>query len=359
MRAALCLIFGLIALSAAAQRIDTVAGTGEKQLGLFEGPAAKVNIGQPFGVEIGPDRALYITEVENHRVLRLDLHGGSVKTVAGSGRKGHSGDGGPATDAALDEPYEVRFDSAGNMYFVEMVGQIIRRVDKATGRTETIAGTPGVKGFSGDGGPAVKAQFSNPHSIAIDAPKGHLYVADIGNHRIRRIDLRTGSIDTIAGNGEAKLPQDGGIATGNPMMEPRALCIEGRNLWIALRTGHSVWRMDLDSRRLDHIAGTGAQGYSGDGGPAKLATMNGPKGITALNGHVYVNDTENQVIRDIDLKTRTIRTLAGSGPNGRGYGGEGGPATEAKMDRPHGICAGRDGIIYVGDTNNHRVRAVR
>ncbi|MCW5979391.1 MAG: hypothetical protein KIT09_15045 [Bryobacteraceae bacterium] len=357
MRAALCLALAAFAATAA-ERIETVAGTGEKQLGLFEGRAAQVNIGQPFGVEFGPDGGLYITEVENHRVLRLDLGSGAVKTVAGSGRKGHSGDGGPAAEAALDEPYEVRFDGAGNMYFVEMAGQVIRRVDKAGGRIATIAGTPGVKGFGGDGGPAAKAEFSNPHSIAIDLEKNHLYVADIGNHRIRRIDLRTGLVETVAGNGEAKLPQEG-VAAGTPMMEPRALYIEGRNLWIALRNGHSVWKMDLDTRRLERIAGTGAQGYSGDGGPAKLATMNGPKGIAVSGGHVYVVDTENQAIRDIDLKTRTIRTIAGSGPAGRGYGGDGGPATEAKLDRPHGICAGRDGAVYIGDTNNHRVRAIR
>jgi DNA-binding beta-propeller fold protein YncE len=339
--------------------METVAGTGQKELDLFEGPANKVNIGQPFGVEIGPDGALYITEVENHRVLRLELKTGVVKTVAGSGRKGHSGDGGLATQAALDEPYEVRFDSAGNMYFVEMVGQIVRRVDAATRRIDTIAGTPGAKGFGGDGGTAAKAQLSNPHSIAIDAAKNHLYIADIGNHRIRRVDLGSGVIETIAGNGEAKPPQEGVVATGHAMLEPRALFIEGRNLWIALRNGHSVWRMDLDTRVLEHIAGTGAQGYTGDGGPAKAATMNGPKGIAVWRGHVYVVDTENQVIRDIDLKSRTIRTAAGSGPTGRSYGGDGGSATEAKMDRPHGTCVGPDGAIYIGDTNNHRVRRVR
>jgi hypothetical protein len=117
--------------------------------------------------------------------------------------------------------------------------------------------------------------------------------------------------------------------------------------------------MDLDSGMLEHVAGTGAQGYSGDEGPAKLATFNGPKGIAVAREHAYVVDTENQVIRDIDLKKRVIRTLAGTGPLGRGYGGDGGAAKQARMDRPHGICATADGLVYIGDTNNHRVRVVR
>ncbi len=302
-------------------------------------------VGQPFGVEIGPDAALYITGIERHRVMRFDFGVGRLETVA---------------DQGLNEPYEVRFDAGGNLFFVEMRGQVIRRVDAVTGKTTLIAGTPGVRGFGGDGGPAVEAQLSNPHSIAIDSAKGHLYVADIGNHRIRMVDLATGLIETVAGNGEAAMPADGQSATGKPMIEPRALYVEDRNLWIALRRGHSVWRMDLDTRKLEHIAGTGEKGYGGDGGPARKATMNGPKGIAAgPDGLIYVVDTENQVIRVIDHATGRIDTLAGMGPEHRGYSGAPGPAGRAKFDRPHGIAVARDGAVYIGDTNNNRVRVIR
>ena len=326
--------------------IETIAGDGT--------PAT---VGQPFGVEIGPDGALYICEVQNHRVRRLDLKSGELTTVAGSGKKGYAGDGGPATKAELNEPYEVRFDRAGNLLFVEMQNQLVRRVDAKSGTIRTIAGT-GKKGFGGDGGPATAALLSSPHSIALDR-EDNLYIADIGNHRIRKVDAKTGVISTIAGNGERMPPTAGQPASGQPMIGPRALFIDGDTLWIALREGHSVWKMDLTSGVLAHVAGTGKTGFSGDGGPASKATFNGPKGIAiGPDKAVYVVDTENQAIRRIDLSAGTISTIAGRGPEHRGGSGDGGPATEAAMDRPHGICVGPDGAVYIGDTNNHRVRRV-
>jgi len=278
------------------QTIQTVAGTGQSKNNGSQGPASKINVAQPFGVELGPDGALYITEVGNHRVLRLDLNAQSITTVAGTGRKGYSGDGGPATKAGLNEPYEVRFDKEGNMYFVEMQNHVVRRVAAKTGRISTVAGT-GKRGYSGDGGPATKATFNRPHSIALDAVGG-LYIADIGNHRIRRVDLETGIVESIAGSEERRLPKDGQVAKGNPILGPRALFIDGNTMWVALREGHSVWKLDLKKGTLHHVAGTGKKSFSGDGGPAKHATFNGPKGIAVgPDGTVYVVDTENQAIR--------------------------------------------------------------
>lgn len=340
-----------------AATIDTVAGTGQPQNNGDEGDARKINIGDPFGVEIGPDGALFITEVRNHRVWRLDFSSRKLSVVAGNGEQGYSGDGGLATDAALNEPYEIRFDKDGNMFFVEMKNHVVRRVDAQTGMISTVAGT-GKQGFSGDGGPAVNATFNNPHSIALDG-RGGLYIADIGNHRIRRVDLNSGNVETIAGNDERKLPRDGQVTKGNPILGPRALFIDGDTIWIALREGHSVWRLDMTAGTLHHVAGSGKQGFSGDGGSAKDATFNGPKGIAiGPAGHVYVVDTENQAIRKIDTKTNVITTVAGSGPAHRGGSGDGGPATQAELDRPHGICLSTDGSIYIGDTLNHRVRRV-
>lgn len=347
-----------VAKQAGAAEISTVAGTGASANNGDQGPAAKINIAQPFGVEIGPDGALYITEVGNHRVLRLDLKTQMIKTVAGTGRKGYSGDGGPATEADLNEPYEVRFDQSGNMFFVEMRNHIVRRVDAETGRISTIAGT-GTSGYSGDGGPATKAMFNQPHSIALDGKDG-LYIADIGNHRIRRVDLVRGTVESIAGSSDRRLPEDGQLAQGNPILGPRALFIEGDTMWIALREGHSVWKLDLSDGRLHHVAGTGQKNFSGDGGPAKQATFDGPKGIAVgPAGNVYVVDTENHAVREVDPKSGTISTVAGQGPRHRGGGGDHGPANQAEMDRPHGICVAKNGTIYIGDTLNHRVRSVK
>lgn len=338
--------------------IVTVAGTGQAKLGRQAGPVDQVNIGQPFGALIGPDGALYVTEVENHRVLRVDLGSGQVTTIAGTGEKGYSGDGGPATQAQLNEPYELRFATNGDIYFVEMVNNIVRKIDGQTGIISTVAGT-GEKGYSGDGGQATEAAFHRPHSIALSEDDRYLYIADIQNHRIRRVDLQSGMVTSIAGNGEKKLPVDGETIAGKPILGPRALFLEDGQLWIALREGNSVWRLDLSDGRIHHVAGTGKSGFSGDGGSAKTATMNGPKGIAkAPNGRIYIVDTENQTIREIDTQRDRIRTVAGIGPQGRGYAGDGGPATSAQMDRPHGIGIGPDNALYIGDTNNHRVRKV-
>ena len=347
----------VVAATAAAGTIDTVAGTGQDSDNGAAGQASKINVAQPFGVELGPDGALYVTEVGHHRVRRIDLATGRLTTVAGTGTKGYSGDGGPAQAAQLNEPYEVRFDAAGNMFFVEMQNHLVRKVAADTGRITTVAGT-GKKGFSGDGGPAVEATFNVPHSIALDG-RGGLYIADIGNHRIRRVDLQKGLVDTIAGTGERVLPRDGQLARGKPLLGPRALFVQGSTLWIALREGHSIWRMELGRGVLRHVAGTGAKGYSGDGGPAREATFNGPKGIAVgPAGKVYVVDTENQAIRAINLRSGKIATVAGKGPRFRGGAGDGGSATAAELDRPHGICVSSKGVIFIGDTVNHRVRRV-
>jgi streptogramin lyase len=357
--AALLLSTVLCSLSTlAGQTIETIAGTGKPENNGDRGQALKLNVGDPFGVEIGPDGALYICEVRNHRVLRLDMRSGELTTVAGNGTKGYSGDGGPATKAQLNEPYEVRFDRAGNMLFVEMQNQLVRKVDAKTGTISTIAGN-GTKGYGGDNGPATVAQLNTPHSIALDAAD-NLYIADIANHRIRKVDAKTGIINTIAGNGERQPPLDGQTAAGKPMIGPRALFVDGEALWIALREGHSVWQMDLRSGVLKHIAGTGKRGFTGDGVLAKDATFDGPKGIAiGPDKCVYVADTENHAIRKIDLRSGVITTIAGSGPQQKGSAGDGGLATAATMDRPHGICVGRDGAVYVGDTLNHRVRRVK
>ena len=337
----------------AAETIDSPIGTGSPENNGDFGHANSVNIGQPFGVEVGPRGAMYITEVENHRVIEYLPKTGKVRTVAGNGKKGLTRDGGLATEAALNEPYEVRFAANGDMYFVEMKNHMVRKVDAKTQVISTVAGT-GERGFSGDDGPAMNARLNNPHSIALDN-QGNLYIADIGNHRIRKVDLASGMIQSIAGNNQRLRPQDGQLAKGNSILGPRALFYRDNILWIALREGHSVWKLDFSDGRLRHIAGTGAKGYSGDGGSPVQATFDGPKGIVVdEQGRILVVDTENHAIRMIDLVQSKITTVAGNGHVG--FSGDGGLAVEATMNRPHGIGIDLQGRVYVGDTNNHVIR---
>jgi len=335
--------------------ISTVAGTGQDGNNGDQGNATDVHVAQPFGVEIGPDGALYVTEVGNHRIMRVDRKTKQLTTIAGTGQAGYAGNRQEAANAVLREPYEIRFAKNGDIYFVEMKNHIVRKIEALTNTVSLVAGI-GTAGFGGDGGAATAAALNNPHSIALD-DQGYLYIADIGNHRIRRVNLVTGIIDTIAGTGAKKLPTNGSLARGNAMLGPRALCHDNGVLWIALREGHSVWSLHLTSGRLQHVAGTGEKGFTGDNGAPLQATFNGPKGIAVgPQGRLFVVDTENQAIRMIDLKRNKILTVCGYGPQGRGSGGDGADATKAQMGRPHGICVDAKGVVYVGDTMNHRVR---
>jgi streptogramin lyase len=336
-------------------KILTYVGTGQQGFSGDGGPATQGRLDNPFGVVRGPDGALYVCEAGNH-VIRRIAPDGTLSTIAGTGKRGYSGDGGPATKAELNEPYEIRFDRSGNMFFVERLNHIVRRVDARSKIISTVAGT-GKPGFSGDGGPAVKAALSQPHSIQFD-PKGDLYICDILNHRIRRIDRKTGIISTFAGNGNQAPTPDGAELEGTPLNGPRAIDFDGQgNMWLALREGNAVYRIDMKKRTIHHVAGTGEKGFSGNGGPAKQATLSGPKGLSiGPDGNVYLADTESHTIRMIDLRKKTMELVAGTGE--RGDGPDGDPLA-CKMARPHGVFVDRDGSIYVGDSEAHRVRVIK
>ncbi len=190
---------------------------------------------QPAGLTIGPDGALYLCEVGNHVIERLDLKTGKSSVVAGQyGKKGYAGDGGSATDALLNEPFELRFDRNGDLYFVEIQNFIVRKVDRKTKLIATIAGD-GTSGFSGDGGPAIKAQFGQPHSLAFDH-SGGLLICDVRNNRIRRVDLKTGIVETYAGTGEKKPTPDGAPVQGTPLNGPRSIDLDrAGNIYVVLR----------------------------------------------------------------------------------------------------------------------------
>lgn len=335
--------------------IATLAGTGVAGFSGDRGPATKAQLANPYGVVRGPDGALYICEVDNH-VIRRVAPNGSISTVAGIGQRGYSGDGGPALEAKLNEPYEIRFDTAGNMLFVEMKNHLVRHVDAKTRVISTIAGT-GKPGFSGDGGPAIRAQLNQPHSIQLDT-RDNLYVCDIANHRVRKVEAKTGIITTFAGTGNRAPTPDGARFSSVPLNGPRALDFDkSGNLWLALREGNAVYKLDLGAGTIHHVAGTGRKGFTGNGGPAKAATLSGPKGLSVgPDGNVYLADTESHSIRMIDLKRGTLELIGGTGE--RGDGPDGDPFA-CKMARPHGVFVEADGSVLVGDSEAHRVRVIR
>ncbi|MDP8922147.1 MAG: hypothetical protein M3O34_04635 [Chloroflexota bacterium] len=326
--------------------VETVVGTGTAGY-------SDTQVNDPYGLVIGPDGALYFCDLGNQRIRRLDLGTTAMTTVAGNGARGYAGDGGPATEAALNMPHELCFDRAGDLYIVERDSHAVRKIDRTRGTISTVAGT-GAPGFGGDGGPAARAQLNMPHSIAFDA-RGDLLICDIGNHRVRRVDLATGTIDTYAGTGGREPTPDGAPIAGTPLNGPRTIVVGADGmLYLALREGNAIYRIDPTRGRIEHLAGTGAQGYTGDGGPAREATLAGPKGLAyGPDGYLYVADTENHAIRAIDLATGTITTVLGTGE--RGDGPEPDPLA-CRLARPHGLFADSGRGLYVADSEAHRIR---
>jgi DNA-binding beta-propeller fold protein YncE len=334
-------------LVAANPSVSTLIGTGSRGYSDRE-------VNNPYGLVIGPDQALYFCDLDNQRIRRLDLKTRRTTAVAGDGRRTYGGDGGPATAAALNMPHEIRFDSAGNIYIAERDNHVVRKVEAKTGIILTFAGT-GMPGFSGDGGPAARAQLRQPHSIAVD-PSGKLLICDIGNHRIRQVDFSTGMIDTYGGTGERQPTPDGAAVKMAPLNGPRTMSFDlDGNLYLALREGNAIYRIASKAGTIHHLAGTGEQGYSGDGGPARLAKLAGPKGLAYGGGRLYVADTESHVVRSIDLTTGVITTVLGTGS--RGDGPEPDPLRCA-LSRPHGVLVDGDGVLYVADSEAHRIRVV-
>src|SRR4030095_1078507 len=262
-------------------RIATIAGTGKPGLAAHGESAGTASINNPFGLVIGPDGALYWADFGSNRVLRLDLTTKKITVIAGNGTKGHSGDGGPAKAAQLSAPHEVRFDSKGNIFVAERDSHVVRYIETSTGLISTAAGT-GTGGYQGDGGPANRAQLAQPHSIALDKVD-NVYICDIMNNRVRRIDSKPGVISTFAGTGDAEATPDDAPLEGTPVRGPRSIDIApDGTMYLILREGNKVFTIDPSHTRLTHLAGTGELGYTGDGGPAIAARFGAPG--NPLNG---------------------------------------------------------------------------
>ena len=332
----------------AAGVISTVAGDGVQGFGGDGGPATAAQLYLPRGVALDGAGNLYIADRYNHRIRKVDA-AGVISTVAGDGTEGFGGDGGPAVAAQLSRPYGVALDGAGNLYIVDLGNQRIRKVD-AAGVISTVAGD-GTEGFGGDGGAATAAQLSFPAEVAPDGA-GNLYIADGGNNRIRKVDS-AGAISTVAGGGPIG---DGGAAVAAQLNSPGSVAPDGAgNLYIADLHNHRIRKVDA-AGVITTAAGDGTRGYGGDGGAAVAAQLSFPRDVAPDGaGNLYIADSANHRIRKVDA-AGVISTVAGDGT--RGYGGDGGPATAAQLSSPYGVAADGAGNLYIADTFNHRIRKV-
>jgi len=279
--------------------------------------------------------------------------GQTINTFAGNGTAGYSGDNGPATQAEINRVVGLATDAAGNIYLADQDNNAVRKVD-THGVITTFAGT-GAAGFSGDSGPATAAQLNGPLGLCV-APSGGIYVMDEGNGRVREVSA-SGTITTVAGNGSTVSSGDGGPATAAGFVIPIRCAVDSNgNLFIVDQGAFKIRKVDTNGI-ITTYAGTGAQGFSGDGGPATQAAMNNPTWATVdASGNLYVSDQFNHRIRMISAATGTITTVAGNGTGA--FAGDGGPATSASLYYPGGTAVDPAGTLFIVDGGNNRIRKV-
>ena len=348
-----------------AQGPTTVAAASPAQGTLIAPPSvgkARAPFSAPAGVAVR-GTTVYISDVATSTIWSRDLVSGIETLIAGSQGSGYSGDGGPAGDAQLTEPRGLALDTAGNLFIADSGNHAIRKI-AIDGIISTVAGD-GIRGFSGDGGSAIRARLDTPAAVAIDS-KGNVYIADTLNHRIRKVN-RAGIIVTVAGSGAVStvghgtggfgFSGDGGPAVSAQLSLPEGVAVDSLgNLFIADTGNDRIREVDL-SGVIRTIAGTGKNAYAGNGGPAVRANLYAPVGIAiGPDGSVYFSERYQDTIRMITPRG-LIGLVAGRG-GVRGDGGDGGAAKRAKLDDPQGIAFGPGGELYLADTGNRRVRVV-
>lgn len=336
--------------------ISTVAGTGTSGYTGDGGDATLATLSDPMGVAVDSADNLYIVDLSNHCIRRVDDETGVITTVAGTGAQGYNGDGIAATAAQLNYPFGMAFDAAGNLYIADSTNHRVRRVDIASGIISTIAGT-GVAGFSGDGGPATAAQLRDPVDLAFD-PEGNLHIAELRNQRVRRIDAVSGVITTIAGTGTQGYNGDGIAATSADLFYPSGIAFDRKgHLFIGDTGNDRVRRVDAVTGLISTYAGTGTRGFDGDGGAATAARIAYVAGVGLDGaGNLFIADQDNHRVRRVDTDSGVISTVAGTGSNG--YSGDGGPAIAAQLYYPYDVAVDSRGHLYIADPNNDRVRRV-
>ena len=297
-------------------------------------------------------------KVKDEKVVQLADQSGTVRFLVGSADKGRfKGDGEPAVGATLNFPSAVVADRRGNLYIADTFNHRVRRVDAATGTIWTLAGT-GAARFAGDSGPAIKAMLNEPVALALDEQRDLLYIADLANYRVRVVDLETGRITTYAGNGEREYDGDGHNAVHAALSGPSGLALDAEgNLYIADTFSGRIRRVDLATRAISTVAGDGTA-YRYQGMPNEFSTsLSRPAGIAlAADGTLYITDSDNHLIRKWNPKSKIITSIAGNGT--AQFSGDGGPAHACSLKYPFGVAVDQAGTLYIADTFNHRIRMV-
>jgi Thrombospondin type 3 repeat/NHL repeat len=354
----LLLTFGL-AGGLNAQTITTYAGTNSGSGFNGDGiPATSAWLTQPHGLALAANGDLFIADRENNRVRKVSAATGLISTVAGDGTPGYNGDYNPATVTSVEKPQEVVIDSSGNLYIGQPSLHRVRRVDAVTGVITTVAGN-GIAGYSGDGGPATSASLRVPNGLAVDAG-GNLYIADEQSNCIRKVTAATGVIARVAGACGATFAYggDGGLALNARLWFPAGVEVDSSgNLYVTDYGNNRIRKIDAVSGIITTIAGNGVAGYGGDGGPATSASIKYPsRSFVDPIGNVFIADTFNQRVRFVDATSGVITTVAGSGA--QGSSGDGGPALGATFYQVYDVTVDSAGRMFISDTLNHRVRVV-
>jgi len=281
-----------------------------------------------------------------------------INTVAGNGTASFSGDGGLATQAEMNSTWGVSVDPAGDLFIADYENEVIRFVNASTGDISTIVGTPGTAGSTGDGGLASAAELSGPQNPVLDGA-GNLYIDDYPNQKIRVVNSVSQFISAYAGNGTAANAGDGGLAVNAEFNGPYAVMI-GNNGDAYIAVADVVRRVSAITGIITTVAGTGASGYSGDGGPATSARLNFPEALAMdPSGNLFISDDSNNVIREVSYATGTINTVVGNPDNGgAGFSGDGAAASNAQINDAEGLALDPAGDLYVTDSGNNAVREV-
>ena len=338
--------------------IATVAGTGEPDFKGDGGAALTAGLSNPRGIAVDAAGNVYISDSTNNRVRKIDAATGTITTVAGNGTRDYSGDGGSAVKASIAFPMGLTVDREGHLYIADARNHRIRRVDAKTGIITSVAGQ-GMRGLGGDNGPALSALLSYPTSVTVDE-EGNLYIADSENGGIRRVDKKTRIISSVVGEGTpgAKTDPSGTPTIRGLFVAPVGLTYDGKgSLYVADSFLNRIKKVDLATRKVTIVAGKGVNQYCGDGGPAKEACLNQPAGVALdAEGNVYIADAGNDRIRKVDGKTGIITTVAGTGQ--RGFSGDQGPAVKANLGFPTNVAVDPKGRVVFVEPNNNRARRV-